>query len=137
MTGQQNWVRIEHGDTIHISGPGGILDVDVFEVGHGNINALGFIFNGRAAYSPDVHTISPEVLQSLKDLDIWIVDALRYHSHPTHAHADKTLYWAAQTRAKHTILTNMHVDMDYKTLENELLGNQTVGYDGMVIQNIS
>ena len=122
---------IKHGDKLQIPGPGGALDVGVFEVGHGSINALGFIFDGRAAYTPDVHTISPEVLQGLVGLDLWIIDALRYHSHPTHAHADKTLYWAAQTRAKQIILTNMHIDMDYENLGRELPGAQDVAYDGM------
>ena len=119
---------------IEISGAGGTIPVHVFEVGHGNINALGFIFADRYAYSPDARTINNPTLERLTQLDIWIVDALRYHSHPTHAHADQTLLWAAQTRVKQIVLTNMHVDMDYKTLCDELPGNQVVGYDGYKIR---
>ncbi len=124
---------IKGGDNLKISGPGGSIDIDVFEVGHGNINALGFKFLGSIAYSPDAHTIDEKTLDSLLGLDIWIVDALRYHRHPTHAHADQALIWGAQTLTKRLVFTNMHIDMDMASLKSELPGRQCVGYDGMCI----
>ncbi len=129
---------IKHGDRLAIAGPGGVVDIDVFEVGHGTINALGFKFLNQIAYSPDAHIIDDETLESLSGLDVWIVDALRYHRHPTHAHADKTLLWGAQTRTKQLVFTNMHIDMDMASLYSELPGNQIIGYDGLcVIRNYS
>ncbi len=125
---------IKSGDQLSIAGPGGALSIDVFEVGHGSINALGFNVLGKIAYSPDAHTIEDELLEQLCGLDVWIVDALRYHKHPTHAHADKALHWGAQTRTKQIIFTNMHIDMDTDTLNNELPGNQIIGYDGLEIE---
>lgn len=125
---------IKQGDSLQISGPGGIVDIDVFEVAHGSINALGFKFCGKIAYSPDAHTIDETVLESLANLDLWIVDALRYHNHPTHAHADQALIWGAQTRTKQLVFTNLHIDMDMDTLTSELPGNQLVGYDGMSLR---
>ena len=124
---------IDAGDSFDIEGPGGKLGVKVIEVGHGSINALGFVFYEKIAYTPDVHTIDDIAMNSLQNLDVWIVDALRYHSHPTHAHADRTLQWGAQSRAKQLVLTNMHIDMDYETLSNEMLGAQIVSYDGFAI----
>ncbi len=120
-------------DEIIIPGPGGDLPISVFEVGHGNINAFGFVFCDTLAYSPDVHSISENTLERLTGLDTWIVDALRYHKHPTHAHMDKTLYWGAQTKTKNLIFTNLHIDMDYQTLSSELLGDHELAYDGMAI----
>ena len=120
---------INAGDSFEIDGPGGALPVSVIEVGHGSINALGFIFAGKLAYTPDVHTIDDTAMSALQNLDVWIVDALRYHSHPTHAHADRTLQWAAQSQAKQLVLTNMHIDMDYDTMVSEMPGNQIIGYD--------
>lgn len=126
---------IKHGDHLIISGPGCDVNIEVFQVGHGNINALGFIFCGKIAYSPDAHTISDSVLESLNEMDVWIVDALRYHQHPTHAHTDKTLHWGAQTRTKQLVFTNMHIDMDMDTLKSELPGNQIIAYDGYTIHH--
>ena len=34
------------------------------------------------------------------DLDLWIVDCLRYEPHPTHAHFDLTLSWIARAKPK-------------------------------------
>jgi len=126
---------IKDGDHLNISGAGGNLPCEVFEVGHGSINALGFIFYKKTAYSPDVHTIPDKTLKRLVGLDTWILDALRYHRHPTHAHMDQTLIWAAQTHTRQTILTNMHIDMDYKTLSSELPGGQTPAHDGLTIHH--
>ena len=125
---------IKPGQTVKIEGAGGDLDIQVFDVGHGNISSLGFSFCKQIAYTPDAHTLTDLALKALDNIDVWIVDALRYQDHPTHANADKTLQWHARTRAKKLILTNMHIDMDYQTLSNELPGNQHVGYDGLVIE---
>jgi len=124
---------IADGDHIKISGPGGDLPISVFEVGHGNTNAFGFVFCDKVAYTPDVHTISNQTLERLVGLDIWIIDALRYHAHPTHTHMDKTLTWGAQTKTKKLIFTNMHIDMDFQTLSSELLGIHECAYDGMIV----
>jgi phosphoribosyl 1,2-cyclic phosphate phosphodiesterase len=124
---------IDAGEILEISGVGGTLKVEVFEVGHGNINSLAFKFCDQVAYSPDAHTLEKPALNVLDKVNIWIVDALRYQDHPTHAHADKTLTWGAQTRCKQLIFTNMHIDMDYETLQSELPGNQLIGYDGMEV----
>ena len=124
---------IDSGDILEIEGAGGALKVEVFEVGHGNINSLAFKFCDQIAYSPDAHTLEDDALMVLNEINVWIVDALRYHDHPTHAHADKTLRWGAQTRCKQLVFTNMHIDMDYATLSSEMPGNQQIGYDGMEI----
>ena len=127
---------ISDGDILRVSGPGGDLTVSVFEVGHGNINAFGFVIGRKIAYSPDVHSITDETLALLQDLDIWIVDALRYHKHPTHAHMDKALRWGAQAKTKKLVFTNLHIDMDYNTLCTELAGPHQPAYDGMRIKII-
>ena len=56
------------------------------------IDSLGFKFN-NIAYSSDVVDFYPESFDLLDNLDYWIVDALRYDPHPTHAHLDLTLKW--------------------------------------------
>ncbi len=124
---------VKNGSKITIDGPGGILNVEAIELSHGPTPALGFIFDGKLAYTPDVWDISEESFASLEGIDTWIVDALRYNDHPTHAHTDKTLSWLAKTKAKQGVLTNLHIDMDYKTLIEELYGTTKPAYDGMEI----
>ena len=102
-----------------------------FEVSHGPTPSLGFIIDGKIAYSPDVWGVSDDVIDRLKDIDVWIVDALRYSPHPTHANADKTLSWLARAQVKSAILTNLHIDMDYETLRSELPPIIEPAFDGM------
>lgn len=122
---------VKDGSKVDIEGPGGTMELRVLEVSHGPTPSLGFVFNERLAYSPDVWGISDAQLDSLSDIDCWIVDALRYSVHPTHAHADKTLSWLARAQAKHAVLTNLHIDMDFETLHNELPPVAEPAFDGM------
>lgn len=121
------------GETFAIDGPGGSLPIEVLGLSHGPGPSLGLIFAGKLAYTPDVHDVPDAAMNQLADINTWICDALRYHDHPTHAHADKSLSWQARTRARRMVLTNLHIDMDYMRLSEELLASQEVAVDGMVI----
>jgi phosphoribosyl 1,2-cyclic phosphate phosphodiesterase len=125
---------IKGDDRLEIEGAGGTLSVDVLELSHGPTPSLGFIFGDKIAYSPDVWDIPEESFKTLQGVDTWIMDALRYNDHPTHAHADKALSWLAKTKAKHGVFTNLHIDMDYHILKNELFGGVRPAYDGMDIR---
>jgi phosphoribosyl 1,2-cyclic phosphate phosphodiesterase len=70
----------------------------------------------------------------LQGLDCWILDALRYTPHPTHAHLAQSLEWIARMAPRRAVLTNMHVDLDYATVEAETPDHITPAYDGMVIR---
>ena len=124
---------IAAGETFTVDGPGGLLEIGVLGLSHGPTPSLGLLFAGRLAYSPDVHDVPDAALERLQGVHTWICDALRYHAHPTHAHVDKTLSWQARTRALRMVLTNLHIDMDYRTLERELLPSQVPAYDGMLV----
>jgi phosphoribosyl 1,2-cyclic phosphate phosphodiesterase len=102
-----------------IMGDGGSIDFKPFEVNHGDIDALGFRV-GDMAYLPDVFDIPTAAWQQLNNLKLWIVDALRYTPHPSHAHVEKTLGWINKAKPQHTIITNMHIDLDYEIFSSEL-----------------
>ena len=122
--------NLEAGKSVTLDGPGGALEFLALGLSHGPAPSLGFRF-GPAAYAPDVHEILPQAFEQLQGVDTLIVDALRYHTHPTHAHADKTLSWIAKTAARRAILTNLHIDMDYQQLASELPNPHTPAYDGL------
>ena len=70
----------------------------------------------------------------LSGLECWIVDALRYKPHPTHAHLALTLEWIAHAAPARAVLTNMHVDLDHARLEAETPAHVTPAFDGMVLE---
>lgn len=118
---------------VTVDGAGGPVELDPFRVNHGSIDALGFRI-GDLAYLPDVAAIPDPVWEShLKNLDVWVLDALRRTPHPTHAHLDRALEWLARAQPRHGVLTNMHVDLDYAAVEAETPDHITPAYDGMVI----
>jgi phosphoribosyl 1,2-cyclic phosphate phosphodiesterase len=116
-----------------ISGLGGDLPVSVIPQTHGRIRSLGYRF-GPLAYSSDVNELNEEVLAALEGIDCWIVDALRYTTHPSHANVETALSWIERVKPKRAILTNLHNDLDYETLHRELPDGVEPAYDGMTIE---
>jgi len=123
-----------HDESVEVHGAGGTVRCDAHIVEHGkNVVARGFRI-GDMAYTPDVSDLTEEARAALTGLDIWIVDALRYTPHPTHAHVERTLGWIEELRPKHAILTNLHIDLDHEELSAQLPAHVSVAYDGMEIK---
>lgn len=116
-----------------ISGGGGIIPVRAFDQDHGTMISQGFRF-GPIAYSSDVVALDDAAFETLSGVECWIVDALRYRPHPTHAHVEKALAWIERVRPRHAVLTNLHIDLDYRTLSGALPRGVEAAYDGMQIQ---
>lgn len=114
---------------IKIHGPGGALTALPVDQEHGRIRSLGFRF-GDIAYCNDLNHMPERSFEALAGLDLLIIDALRYTPHPSHAHLERTLDWIARLQPKRAVLTNLHVDLDYRTLLNELPDGVEPAYDG-------
>ena len=117
---------------ITVDGAGGAITLAPFEVEHGAINALGFRV-GPVAYLPDVSSMTEQSWQAVKGSDCWILDALRRSPHPSHTHLSQSLEWIEQAGVKSAVLTNMHIDLDYDTLCNELPDHIQPAYDGKIL----
>ena len=123
---------IEPLELFDVAGPGGTIPFLPLEQEHGRIRSLGFRI-GPLAYCNDVSDLPEASLEALVGVDIFIVDALRYRPHPTHAHVERALEWIDRLQPRHAILTNLHVDLDYRTLKAELPDNVEPAYDGMAV----
>ncbi|HEY0234491.1 MAG TPA: MBL fold metallo-hydrolase [Afipia sp.] len=121
---------IEAGESRTIEGKGGALTLTAFLLQHGNIPALGYRI-GNAAYTPDLNGIPQESFAALENLDLWIIDGLRYAQHPSHFSVKDALSWIERFKPKRAVVTNMHADLDYDVLYNELPPNVIPAYDGI------
>ena len=119
--------------SVTIDGPGGPVTAIPFHQEHGRIHSLGFRI-GPVAYSSDVVDLPEQSFEVLEGVECWIVDALRYRPHPTHAHVERALDWIARVRPRRAVLTNMHVDLDYEALRKALPAGVEPAYDGMVLE---
>jgi phosphoribosyl 1,2-cyclic phosphate phosphodiesterase len=124
----------DHGAAWDIAGPSGPIPVMTFDQAHGAVRSLGYRF-GDVAYSSDVVDFPDVSFEALEGLDVWIIDALRYAPHPTHAHLDLALAWIERVRPRRAILTNMHIDLDYGELVRRLPKGVTPAFDGMTIEH--
>jgi len=122
--------RISGGQPVTIAGEGGPIEALPLLQRHGDIPSLGFRF-GSLAYSCDLVDLPAESAVSLGGLDIWIVDALRYAQHPSHFSLSDALRWIERIKPRRAILTNLHSDLDYETLRNELPPHVEPAYDGL------
>jgi phosphoribosyl 1,2-cyclic phosphate phosphodiesterase len=124
---------IEAGESVTVDGKGGPLTLQAFLVQHGKIPALGYRI-GDAAYTPDLHDIPDGSLPALANLDLWIVDALRYQPHISHFSLADALHWIDRLKPKRAVLTNMHADIDYEAVKPKLPAHVVPGFDGMRLE---
>ncbi len=118
---------------VEITGEGGAITLAPFKVGHGSIDSLGFRI-GNLAYLPDVAEMYAESWAAVQNLEVWILDALRYTAHPTHTHFDQSIEWIKKAAPASAVLTNMHIDLDYKVVCETTPENVTAAFDGMQIE---
>ena len=123
---------LQPGHQFRINGAGGDIDLLPLDQEHGPIRSLGFRI-GSLAYCNDVSALPDDTREHLQGVEILVLDALRRMPHPTHAHLAQAIDWAQDIGAKRTVLTNMHIDLDYQTLLGELPKGVEPGYDGMEI----
>jgi phosphoribosyl 1,2-cyclic phosphate phosphodiesterase len=116
-----------------IEGEGGAIPVRTFDQDHGTMVSQGFRF-GPIAYSSDVVDLDDAAFETLRGVECWIVDALRYRPHPTHAHVEKTLGWIERVKPRRAILTNLHTDLDFEILRQALPAGVEPAFDGLVIE---
>jgi phosphoribosyl 1,2-cyclic phosphate phosphodiesterase len=105
-------------------------------VTHGDTKAYGYIFK-KIAYISDCSFISNKELKKLQNLNILIIDCLKFKKHKTHLNYYEAIKYIKILNPKKTILTNLHSDIDYKKLKNmlaKLTNNIVPAYDGMKIK---
>lgn len=125
--------RIEPWQPITIEGAAGSVDVTPIRQQHGSIHSLGFRF-GSVAYSSDVSDLDERAQGELRDLDVWIVDALQPREHPSHLSLAQALSWIERIAPRRAYLTHMHTPMDYATVLADTPGNVEPSYDGLTFE---
>ena len=107
-----------------------IISIKAFDVTHGMIKATGYVFN-NIAYISDCNKIPKNSLNNLFNLEYLIIDCLRKNKHPSHFNYDEALKLIKLVKPKKSILTNLHVDLDYEYLKKKLPLNIFPAYDGL------
>jgi phosphoribosyl 1,2-cyclic phosphate phosphodiesterase len=128
------WARnIDHDRPVVIEGEGGALTLEPLLQVHGDIVSLGFRI-GNLAYCPDVSDFPDITAKRLRGLDMLVIDALQYRTHPSHFSLGEALEWIAKLVPAKAVLTHMHVPLDYAKVLAETPAHVEPAYDGMIIE---
>ncbi|MEN2784922.1 MBL fold metallo-hydrolase [Sphingomonas qilianensis] len=112
----------------------GDIDIAVIDQPHGSIYSAGLRFasDGKViGYATDFNVLTNDMRVLYKDLDVWVVDALRRKPHPSHPQLSEVLDWIEQLGPSRSALIHMDQSMDYATLRDELPPGVEPGYDGL------
>ncbi|WP_237151786.1 MBL fold metallo-hydrolase [Oryzibacter oryziterrae] len=121
------------GKAFTVDGPGGPMEILPYAQVHGDIISIGYRV-GDVAYSSDINALPDETVPLIEGVGMFIVDALRYTPHPSHFSVDEAIAAARRIGARQTILTHMHIDLDYATLKGRLPADVEPAYDGLYVE---
>src|SRR5262245_44132181 len=113
------------------------LRVTPIPVIHGKGEVTGFRFSDgehSLAFITDCNLIPETSLEKLRQLDLLIIDALRYKPHPTHLHVEQTLKYIAEVKPRRALLTHIGHDIKYIESSRRLPENVEIAYDGLRVE---
>ena len=115
------------------------LQIQPFHVLHGRLPVTAYRFDRPAvreipalavAYVTDVSHIPDEVLPRLENLDLLLLDAVRFEPHPTHFGLYQALDIIAQVRPRRALLTHLSHHFDHDAVNARLPENVALAFDG-------
>ena len=109
------------------------LHIEPVTVYHGKMPVLAFRI-GPFAYATDCNAIPDESLAQLQDLDILVLDALRFREHPTHFSVDQAVAVIRQLAPGRAFLTHIAHDLDHGATSAALSANIELACDGLVLE---
>jgi len=109
------------------------LEVTPLEVTHGRLPVMAYRFNDFA-YATDLSEIPPQTMDALRDLDVLVLDCLRFKEHPTHLWAEKALGYVEKLKPRRTYFTHMAHDVKHERDSKRLPDGVEFAYDGLVVE---
>ena len=109
------------------------LEVTPLEVTHGRLPVMAYRFNDFA-YATDLSEIPPQAMEALRDLDVLVLDCLRFKEHPTHLWVEKALGYVEKLKPRRTYFTHMAHDVKHERDSKRLPDGVEFAYDGLVVE---
>lgn len=97
---------------------------------HGPLSVLGYRF-GSAAYLTDFNAVAGASKGHLRNLDHFILDALRYRPHPMHSTVEQSLALVAELKPTHAWFTHICHDLGHAETNAKLPAGVQLAYDGL------
>ena len=123
---------------LHAVEPGATVDVAGVPVlplafRHGHIRVFGYRI-GDLAYVTDVKSIPDAERRQLQGLDVLVLNALWWRSHPTHLSIGEAIETAQSLGARRTYLTHLTHETGHAELAGQLPEGIFPAYDGLTVE---
>ncbi|SFS32316.1 phosphoribosyl 1,2-cyclic phosphate phosphodiesterase [Lutibacter maritimus] len=110
------------------------LSVLPIQINHGKLKIVGYRFN-NIAYLTDVKTIDASEKEKLKNLNILIINAIRFKPHHSHLNLEEALDLINELQPKKTYLTHISHHLGFHAeIEKILPENVFIAYDELVLE---
>ena len=101
---------------------------------HGNLQVFGYRIKDFV-YLTDVKTIDDSELLKLKDVEVLVVNALRFEPHSTHFNIEEALNFINLVQPKKAYLTHIsHIMGFHDEVQKQLPSNVFLAYDNLEIE---
>jgi phosphoribosyl 1,2-cyclic phosphate phosphodiesterase len=114
------------------------LEITPFELMHGSLPILGFLFEDaegrRFGYATDCSGVPEESARLLAGVDLLILDALRYTPHVTHFSLSQALEVVKRLQPRQTLFTHIAHQLDHRTVNDSLPPETQLAFDGQVVE---
>lgn len=100
---------------------------------HGHLRVFGYRF-GNLAYLTDVKAIREAEREQLQGLDVLVLNALWWRSHPTHMSIPEAIETAQALGARQTYLTHLTHETGHADLAGRLPPGIQPAYDGLTVE---
>ena len=109
------------------------MEVTPLEVIHGRLPVTAYRFNDFA-YATDLSEIPPATIAGLQNLDVLVLDCLRFKEHPTHLWVDKALEYVEMIRPKRAYFTHIAHDVKHERDSARLPKGVEWAFDGLTLE---
>jgi len=114
--------------------PIGNVMINPILIDHGGMDIFGFRID-RLAYITDAKSIPEKSKKELLDLDVLILNALRYETHTTHLNVAEAIELCEELKPNRCFLTHISHEMGlHDEVNAELPGSIQLGYDGLTLK---
>ncbi len=110
-------------------GPTEIIPLEIY---HGTWTITCYRIGGLG-YVTDASAIPAASLEKLRDLDVLVLNALRYQPYPTHFSLAEALEVIAELRPRRAFLVHMNHHIDHAIVSAHLPSGVALAYDGLCI----
>lgn len=100
------------------------------ELEHGELPVLGYRVHD-VAYLTDCSAIPDRSIRMLGNLQVLVLDAVRFRPHPTHFSVEEALEVVEILKPRRAFFTHLCHDIDHQTVSEMLPENVKLAYDGL------